>query len=317
MTSRIYPWFVLVFWLASMSWLVASKILPPMMGGQPPDYTTTLPREQTESHPVCWRIAWNDRRVGTAASKAVRRPDGGTAMRHVVHFEKLPLSAMLSESFGLIGSAMKPLLGGDSHLEMDMLMATELRFNKHRQFTDFRSVADVADLQNFLRLRGFIGENGVLHLTTQLGTSPHGPKQLLKHEIKLPRESLVSDAFAPRPELRNLRVGQRWTIPIYRPFPPNSPVQIVEAVAERLDVIVWDAKDVETILVVYREEAGSGLHASREPIAREWVRADGAVLKHEIRISGLKVIFERLHESAIDPEIEMLDSQKHPRLWGA
>ena len=80
-------------------------------------------------------------------------------------------------------------------------------------------------------------------------------------------------------------------------------------------MIVWDARDVETVLVVYREEAGSGLLSSREPIAREWIRADGLVLQREVRLSGLKILFERMPSKAIDPEIAMLDSTIHPRLW--
>lgn len=318
MAVRLYPWFVLVFWAAAMSWLISSKVLPPLIGGQPPDYSSSLalPPRAAKSEPTCWRIAWNDRRIGTAASQAVRRAEGGTSLRHVVHFERLPLQAMLSESFGLLGSAMKPLLGNDSNLELHMLLATELQFDERHQFKGLQTITDIGDLRNFVQLQGFVDGQHKLQLTTQFGHPAVGQAdQVMHHEIALPRESLVSDAFAPRPELKNLRVGQRWTIPIYRPFPPNSAVQIVEAVAERLDVIVWDARDVETILIVYREEAGSGLHASREPIAREWVRADGTVLQREIRISGMKLVFERLATTALDPEIEMLNSDKFPRLW--
>jgi hypothetical protein len=316
MAARIYPWFVLVFWLASMSWLIGSKILPPLLGGNPPDYALSLPLQDEKSDPICWRIAWNDRRIGTAASQIIRRPAGGTAQRHVVHFERLPLQAMLSESFGLLGSAFKPLLGTDSNIEVDILLATELRFNAQQSFTDFRSKADMGDVREFLVMTGTVQEDGKLNVVTQFQAPLVGQhQQVLKHEIPLPREALVSDAFAPRPELKNLSVGQRWTIPVYRPFPPTRTVQIIEAVAERLDVIVWDARDVETVLVVYREEAGSGLHASREPIAREWIRADGTILQREVRLSGLTILFERLTSKAIDPEIQMLNSDTHPRLW--
>lgn len=299
-----------------MSWLIASKVLPPLVGGHPPDYTLSLAPREGKSEPVCWRIAWNDRRIGTAASQMIRRPGGGSAQRHVVHFDRLPLQAMLSESFGLLGSVLKPMLGADSNVEMDILLATELRYDSQRQFTDFRSKADIGDMRDLLQLQGVMEAGNNLKITTHIGSPFAGQsKQVMRHEIQLPREALVNDAFAPRPELRNLRVGQRWTIPIYRPFPSNSKVQIVEALAERLDVLVWDARDVETVLVVYREEAGSGLHFSREPIAREWVAANGMVVQREVRLSGLKLLFERLPQAAIDPEIEMLDSKLHPRLW--
>lgn len=299
-----------------MSWLVARKVLPPLVGGNPPDYTLSLPAPDKKSEPICWRISWNNRRVGTAASQLIRRSDGGSAQRHVVHFERLPLQAMLSEGFGLLGSAFKQLLGSDSNVELNILLATELRFNAQQRFTDFNTKGDIGDINDFLVVEGAVDEQSKLNLVTRLRTPIIGqPMQVLRHELPLPREALVNDAFAPRPELKNLRVGQRWTIPVYRPFPPNSAVQIIEAVAERLDVIVWDARDVETVLVVYREEAGSGLHSSREPIAREWIRADGVVVQRELRLSGLKILFERMSSKAVDPEIEMLDSDKHPRFW--
>lgn len=316
MISRIYPAFVVVFWLTTMSWLLVSKVLPPLLGGRPPDYAAALSSRAEKEEPVVWRISWNDKRIGTAASDTVRTQDGGTALRHVVHFEHLPLDAMLSEGFGAVGAMMKPLVAGDGNLEIEMMWATEFRFDAARQFRSLHVVGDLGELINFIRITGEMQPNQKLKLRTKLaGSSPGNGQTVLNHEIHLPRESLVRDAFAPRPELKNLTVGQTWTIPVYRPFPPNSPVQIVEATAERLDVIVWDGRDVETILVVYRGDAGSGLHVSREPLAREWVSADGAVLQQEIRISGLKIRFERLSATAPVPEVELLDARVHPRFW--
>jgi hypothetical protein len=316
--ARIYPWLVLVFWGATMSWLVASKVLPPLLGGQPPDYSVRLPSQEQNPDPIGWRITWNDRRIGTAVSQPVRRADGGISLRQLVHFDRLPLNAMLAEGFGagFLGSLLKPLAGGEQQLEFDLQLATELRFNAQREFISFQSVVDMAGVPGFLQLQGVATVNRSLAITSRFGPTPYGAKDgVLRHEISLPSRSLVSDPFAPRPELRNLRVGQQWTIPMYRPFPPNSPVRIVEAVAQRLDVIVWNGRDIETILVEYREDAGSGLHAARDPILREWVRTDGQVLKHEIRVSGLLVTFERLTQSTAGPEAELLDPEKHPRLW--
>jgi hypothetical protein len=316
MAARIYPWAVLVFWGTTMSWLVVSKVLPPLLGGQPPDYAAALSTRGVESQPVGWRISWNGRRIGTAVSQVVRRFGGGAALRQVVHFEQLPLDAMLTEGFGLLGSAMKPLLSGDHQLKLDLQLATELRFDAEREFTEFQTVVDLAHVQGFLLLRGKVSDHQRLEVTTRLDPSIAGTAaQPLRHEIDLPRRSLVSDAFAPRPELRDLHVGQKWTIPVYRPFPPNSPVRIVQAVAARLDVLVWNGRDVETILVEYREDAGSGLHASRDPIVREWVRTDGQVLRQEISISGLTFLFERLPVQHVGAEYEQLDPALHPRLW--
>jgi len=71
---------------------------------------------------------------------------------------------------------------------------------------------------------------------------------------------------------------------------------------------------VGTKLVVYRTEAGSGVHATREPISREWIRDDGTVLRQQVRFSGLELTFEREDENTIDRGTEKLDELRQ-RLW--
>ncbi|MGE0757484.1 MAG: hypothetical protein AB7O38_10705 [Pirellulaceae bacterium] len=316
MASRIYPWFVLLFWTVMMSWLIGSKVLPPMLGGDPPDYHAYLTASSAKSPPVCWRISWNDRRIGTAMSQVTQRFGGGVSLRQVVHFERMPISAMVSEGLGLLGAAIQPLLGGDSDMELEMQLATELRFDAQRQFQQFQSVVDLGSLPGILQLSGKFNDERKLEVTAQLaGASGGAEGQKIRHAIEVPRNALVADAFTPRTQVTNLHVGQRWTIPVYRPFPPNSQVQIVEAVAERLEVIVWDGRDVETIVVRYREDAGSGLHSSREPILTEWVNGKGVVLQQEVRFSGLKVKFERLTTPVASDETDKLNPVIHPRLW--
>ena len=66
--------------------------------------------------------------------------------------------------------------------------------------------------------------------------------------------------------------------------------------------------------MVYRTEAGSGVQATREPISREWVRNDGAVLRQQVRFSGLELTFERESQGSLDPRIVKLDELQE-RLW--
>jgi hypothetical protein len=147
------------------------------------------------------------------------------------------------------------------------------------------------------------------------GVGADGGETFFRQQLELPPNLLVRDAFTPRGELTDLRLGQTWTIPVYRPFPPNSPVQIVEARVERHEIIIWNGDDVETKLLVYRSDAGSGIHATREPIGREWIRADGTVLRQEIALSGLKLLFERLPDEALEPRRQLMDAEQHPQLW--
>ncbi len=340
MAYRFYTVFVLFAWLASMSWLFVAKIWPTLHGGNPPDYSSLVANVPADSQPTVWRITWKDRHIGMAASQTLRRVDG-TALRYAVHFQHMPLETMLSEVFGTFGSMLFPgrtatkspvpssgspgsvpsvrsndqAMVEQQPIGLEMLLATELRFNSRRQFTGLQTVVDLADVRGFLRTRGRVDERHKLTLTTSIGGSAGATENQLRHEIDLPTNAVVNDAFAPRSELKNLHVGQKWTIPVCRPFPPNSPVQIVAAQAERHELILWDGHDVETILVVYHADAGSGLRANREPIAREWVRDDGLVLQHELRFSGTVIRFERIPESFHEPVTEYLSDTVHPRLW--
>lgn len=312
MAQRFYIVFVWTAWLASMSWLFVAKIWPTLHGGHPPDYSVA--GGVSDLKPVVWRIAWNDRRIGTAASQKFMRPNGAV-MRHVVQFERVPLDMILSETLGPLSAVFKSDSALGPPLAVDMLLATELKFNSERQFTGFHTTGDWGSLRGILNVQGRVDDWHKLDLKMQIGSVLGEGQKTFRYEVDLPPNAVIKDAFAPRPELRNLQVGQKWTIPVYRPFPPKSPVQIIAAHAERHELILWDGRDVETILVVYRADAGSGLGATQEPVAREWIRDDGLVLQNEVYWSNATIRFERLPDVFPEPLVEMLGDDKQPRLW--
>lgn len=311
MAQRMYVAFVWTAWLASMGWLFVAKIWPTLSTGKPPDYSWSAPEEP---RPVVWNISWNNRRIGSSASLVERTPEGHR-VKQVVRFHRLPWEAMLSESLGLFGSLLRgERRAAEAAWEVNMLVATELRFTADQRLTGLQAVADLGDIPGFITLDGQLTPPDQLRLTTRLLGGGGESGRRWTNDLRLPPQALVSDAFTPRPELRSLELGQRWTMPIYRPFPPNAPIQIVAATAERHELILWHGEDVETILVVYRDEAGSGLGTNREPIAREWVR-EGQVLQSEVRWSGMTLHFERAEEPDQEPVVEWLDTNRHPRLW--
>ena len=97
-------------------------------------------------------------------------------------------------------------------------------------------------------------------------------------------------------------------------FLPNSPVEIVAVKAERHEVIIYDGADVETLLLVYRMDAGSGIRAAREPVAREWVdpeRTNPALGNIGL---GLRLRFERMPPDPADPRTSLLNLQQSRNL---
>jgi hypothetical protein len=314
----MYHLLVFVLWLTAMSWLVVEKVLPPVLGGSPPDYDSVLTDATPE--PVCWRIRWNDETLGSVASQVVEHPDGISEMRSVVRFDSLPLESMLSELLGVLAKVAQPLMGGAEDYRITAVLATQLWFDDERRLQGFHTILDLGDVEGFVTIRGRVTSDQKLDVVASLseGLVPaeqQGGWEMLHQQIELPPNALVGDSFAPRAELKDLYVGQSWTIPVYRPFPPNSPVQIVEAEVERHDVILWEGEDIETMVIVYRTDAGSGIRASRDPVGTEWVRRDGMVLRQEIAFASLRLSFERTEDDPLDTPRELLDEEKHPRLW--
>ena len=317
MPVRLSHTIVVCFWLATMSWLAVVKILPALRRGERPDFYSSLAVDAPRRQPDCWRILWRDRIIGFAATDIDHLPDGPAVMRSVVQFEQLPLQSMANELFGVLAVVMKPLFQGFGDQGVELLIASQMQFDGDRRFSGFTTRIDAAQHTDFLVLSGDTDVNGTLNLEARMFDSPSGGSgtQILKREIELPAGALVGDALAPRPELKNLAVGQSWTVPVYRPFPPDSPPQIIQATVKHLEPILWEGNEVETMLVLYQSEAGSNINIASDPIGREWVRSDGTVIRQEVVFSGLKFQFDRLPAGHQDARIELLDVDKHPRLW--
>jgi len=316
MPVRLSHTFVVCFWLATMSWLAVVKILPGLRKGERPDYYSAF-AAAPGSQPDCWRIIWRGRIIGFAATDIDHLDDGQVVMRSVVQFDQLPLQSISNELFGIMAVALKPLFQGFGDTGMELLVASQMHFDVDRRFSGFTTRIDVDQQVDFLVISGDTDADGTLSLEMRMfdGASSGSGGQNWKREIELPPGALVGDAFAPRPELKNLRIGQSWTVPVYRPFPPGRPPQIIQATVKRLESISWDGNEVETMLVVYRSEAGSNINIASDPIGREWVRSDGMIIRQEVIFSGLKFQFERLPVGHQDSRIELLDVAKHPRLW--
>ncbi|MDA1050501.1 MAG: hypothetical protein O3C40_08470 [Planctomycetota bacterium] len=314
MFGRIFNGVVVVFWMIAMTWLLAEKVIPPMLGGDPPDYQSVLEPAARDALPDAWKLRWKQKTVGFAASRVEVRPDGELDRLTFVEFEDLSLDAILSEMLGPVAAIVKPLLQSSRGLDLDMVVATRMTFDADRRLARFDTNIDLGDFRDFLTLQGAVQEDGKLDIVVRLSSGNFGAGQTFKHSVQLPPEALVEGSLSPRPELKDLYIGQKWTIPVFRSFPPNSPVQIVQAEVEKHELIMWGSDEVETKLVVYRTEAGSGVQATREPISREWVRKDGAVLRQQVRFSGLELTFERENENTLDPRIAKLDELQR-RLW--
>ncbi|MGD9721368.1 MAG: hypothetical protein AB7O59_09175 [Pirellulales bacterium] len=281
MGNHVFNVTVVLFWLATMGWLVVAKVLPPMRVGEPPSYRSILAESQRQL-PVCWSIHLEDRPIGWAANRLVRRADGISELHSRVYLQDLPLDELAP---GWLANVLKPVLRDLGPLDIDK--QSSLVVDPLGRLVGFESHVRIAEIRDAIKVQGQI-EGSSLKLTVQSGEMPH------KFERYLPPNALVTDELSPQTSLPGLRVGQSWTVPLYSPFrPPTSPIEVLQARVERAEAFTWDGARVASKLIVYRGDPGSGLSGD-EARGRMWVRDDGMVLRQEVTVLRSRLNFLRL-----------------------
>ncbi len=205
----------------------------------------------------------------------------------------------MNDVFGAFTGLIKPVFVDEATGPLDLRIENTLWFDHYGALRHFTTTVDLGSELRFLHIDGQV--NGkTLELVARSQVLTGNDHQLYQNEVQLPPNGLVADTFSPRPELGRLRVGQSWTFQSYRPFMPHNSLELIEATVEREEVIEWDGQLAKTYLLAYRRNAGSGLSATREPVARLWVRADGTVLRQDVSLANLRVQFLRLPDGDCD-----------------
>lgn len=272
---------VVLFWLATMSWLVVAKIVPPLRVGEPPSYSTIL-ADSDDEPPACWTIRMHGRTVGWAANKLVRRPEGISEFYSRVYLAQLPLDELAP---GWLTSVLRPVFPSLELMDIDK--QSWFIIDPLGRLSEFESRVRLADIPDAIRVQGTVEESRLKLLVKsgEIGATLYQP---------LTPNSTMNDELSPQARLPNLRVGQTWTVPLYSPFrSPHSPLEILQAAVEREDPLIWNGETVPARVVVYRSDSGSG-RSSDEIRGRLWVRDDGVVLRQEVSVFKSPVQFERL-----------------------
>jgi len=277
---------VVLFWCATMTWLLVAKVLPPMRVGEPPGYLAIVEESKLDK-PVCWAISLRERTIGWAANRLVRRKEGMAELSSCVYLGELPLDELTTG----IGALLRPLVDELSNWDLDK--KTKLTIDPLGGLVGFDSRIRLGEIDNAIKVQGRL-EGGVLKLTVRTGdTSFH-------LDVSLPPRALLGDELSPQARLPGLRVGQSWTVQMYSPFrPPNKPIDIMQAVVERQDTLRWGGQTQACKVIVYRSDSGSST-ASRDTRARAWVADDGRVLRQEVALLRTHLHFVRLSDTQSD-----------------
>jgi hypothetical protein len=280
------PWYnvsVVMLWLVSMGWLVTQKVLPPLLVGEPPNYRTILAARRSESA-VGWKLLSNGRPLGCAVSTIRVLPSQCTEIRSQVQFdlEKVFLQELAESWLRVFGQFIERPLNG-----LHMTAESIVTIDSLARLLSFDSSVRQGPRDRVVRIQGMV-EGGQINVSVRAGDLQYNT------DMALPANALVADTFSPQTQLPGLRAGQTWTVPSYNPLSPRDSVEILQATVEGSEPIVWNKRAENTWVVVYRDDAGSGLNSDRPPRGRLWVRRDGTVLRQQITILGFSMVFVRL-----------------------
>lgn len=280
---------IVLFWLSTMTWLIESKVLPPLRRGDPPDYHSMYSDDPYEDEPVGWDMMLNGKPIGWAVSRMYKYANGTSSTYHTtnldsrIHFDRIPVQE-LSPAW------MKVLWRSAAELSDDMKMDVRsvLSIDSLGHLAKFSSSLRVADMRDSIRINGEVHAS-LLKVSVQAGQFRDS------FEAYLPTDSLVADELSPQSRMTGLHVGQEWTVPVFSPLrPPNTPIEILQARVEKSDPLVWEDRTVPVHQVIYRSDSGSGMSGGREPRTKLWIDDSGSVLRQEVSVLGSKLLFARM-----------------------
>jgi hypothetical protein len=299
MNSRWFNTAVVVFWVATMSWLVKEKVLPPFVIGDPPSYLEIVAAQNREL-PVGWEVFLDGRRIGWALTETKRQPTGLTDIHGRAHFDTLPIQAVMP---GWLRPVSRLLGKPPQELRMDG--RSELSIDTFGRLLRFDSAVRVEPWEEIVSIRGTVDEG-------QLKCDVRSGELSFAYIFPLPPRSLLSDALSPQSRLPGLHVGQTWSVPVFNPlWPSTSPIEIIRATVEDSESILWGGVKTETRRVVYRRDPGNGPKGSQKPQGQLWVGRDGAVLRQEVMLSNSTIRFVRMSDS----EAAQLVDDAGPQWW--
>lgn len=301
MEGRISITFVVVFWLITMTWLMWTKVLPPLLVGEPPDYKAIVDDHRDDSLPSAWIVSCNGQKFGIAANR-LERGKQMSRIHSFVKFDRLPL-----EEVPFLATAVATQF---PHLAKAQIKAhNTLLIDSLGRLIDLDSRLRINDVE-VLRFFGMMSGNS-MRITV---ASEFLPKQKT-FDIPLSANSLLGDQLSPQDRLPGLHLGQQWTVPVYSAMSAlfnkdgESPIEISHARVVREELIHVGGKKVSTLLVILGSDPGAG---DREEKGRMWVDNDGVVMRQEMMFFGTKLRFDRCDAATSIKIFESIQHQWEP-----
>jgi len=276
-SNRLYTAVVIVGWLASMTWLVADRILPPFFGGDAPSSLAAYQRD-----PVAWRIEMDGDRSGVAVMQATPATGGVNEVHSVVRLDAIhtPDAAPF-----WLAPTLKSLRS------LSLTMRSIVTYDATNSLASFSTGIEVNHIETPIRINGRV-EGDTLHLVARVG----GHTKRFEHAWT--SGASVGGDLTPAARLLPLYEGRRWTHEVFSPLAsPSEPLERVEAEVTELLRITHNGANVDAWKVEYRSTERTGSTEQGRLRASLYVGLDGVVLKQETLLMGSKLSFSRLSDA--------------------
>jgi len=285
MYSRWANFLVVVLWVATMTWLVKEKVLPPLLVGEPPDSQSILAAREVEPL-VGWEACCSGEPIGWAISLTRSLPGESAEIRSRVHFERLPVGRLAP---GWLRAILATLPAAPARIQADA--QSRILMDAQGQLTRLESSVWFEPLREEVSMRGKV-EGAHLVVAVRSGGLTYRTK------VAIDPEALHGEALSPQTQLPGLHEGQTWTIDVCSPLGyPNSAVETLQARVVGQVRLHWHGRMQHVWLVEYHGNPGSRLSSAGEPRGRLWVRHDGAVLIQEVTLFSSKMKFIRMGDA--------------------
>ena len=295
MDARWFRPVVVILWISTMTWLTVEKVLPQLLRGDPPTYRSILAGDEGTATNA-WALYLNDQEIGVAETRVEKSPAGQKLLHHRLNISKFRFQELLPD-------ALKRLLRSDlvNLAPTSAAIRGTIELDANDQLKRLEADVRWGTIRDFIHLSGIVKEDELRIFAVAMGNVALPPTK-----IPLTTQTVLCESLAPLGQIPGLRIGQKWTVPVFSPLQPTSPVEYLRAEVTRTEPLMWNERVARCFVIEYTRQSGVG--GPHDLQGQVWVRDDGFVLKQEARLLNAKLTFVR-HPPDSTLSIENFDDE--------
>jgi hypothetical protein len=271
MPSRFGTLAIVVFWLASMTWLTVREIVPTFRAGEPPAFLIDV-TDEVGGTATSWKILRKGVRIGDGYSHVRRRSDRTFELSSELSFQDKELPLLKTWDIKKI--------------------AGRYRVDKNGNLQSLETEVKLAALSFEIKaeIKGEV-KGGVLTPRIYLDDKEKNLGPFQPQPVPVASHGSILNTMHMVNKIQGLYVGRTWKVPLLDPLGSIVPgrkatpsILIAQVSADNLD---WQGEAVPCFRIDYYEPG-------KEAAAHTWVRRrDGLVLQQEANRDEMDLVLVR------------------------